>query len=375
MKKTFLSLTIIFFSTAIAQAQWTSSGTNIVNNNTGYVGVNTNLIVSGTTTLGGAVVLNTTLGVSGATTFSNTVSSNSSFISTNGSGFQLNRPAGNTRDITWQSGGLARWVMRVDAIAENGSNTGSDFNLIGRDDTGTSLGTYLFVKRNNGNIGIGTTNPLNKLEVNGTGRFMGSDPNATTGTGVEIFYYPTNGGYFQAYDRNANTFLPVNIQGSSINFSNSGVASSSPSLVIRGGNIGIGTTDGTNWQLATSAYKLAVNGSVIANSITVKPTANWPDYVFTKGFNLKPLTELKTYIDLNHHLPEMPSAQQVASAGLNLGEMNGLLAQKVEELTLYLIDKDKELKRQQLEINQQQVQIDQLKQQLNVLIKSLKTKS
>lgn len=167
MKKTLLSLFHLLTISIGVKAQWVPSGLNVVNNNSGYVGVTTDLIVTGTTTLGGAVVLNTTLGVNGAANFSNTVTSNSPFISSNGSGFQLNRPAGNTRDITWQSGGLSRWVLRADATGEGGSNTGSDFNVIGRDDAGTSLGTYLFIKRSSGNVGIGLTNPQNKLDVNG----------------------------------------------------------------------------------------------------------------------------------------------------------------------------------------------------------------
>ena len=97
------------------------------------------------------------------------------------------------------------------------------------------------------------------------------------------------------------------------------------------GNVGIGTTD------LPAGYKLAVNGSVIATSVTVKVKNDWPDYVFKKEYKLPTLTEVKDYIDLYHHLPEMPSEKEIIANGLNLGEMNKMLTKKVEELTLYLI--------------------------------------
>ena len=63
------------------------------------------------------------------------------------------------------------------------------------------------------------------------------------------------------------------------------------------------------------------------------------------------LTEVKNYIDLNHHLPDMPSEKEVMANGLNLGEMNKILAKKVEELTLYLIEQNKRIDEQQKQIN------------------------
>ncbi len=125
------------------------------------------------------------------------------------------------------------------------------------------------------------------------------------------------------------------------------------------GFVGIGTTD-------TKGYKFAVNGSVIANSITVK-VYPWADYVFKRGYQLPSLTDVKTYIDQNHHLPEIPSEQEVAQNGINLGEINRLLLKKVEELTLYLIEKDKKEKEQEA-VNQKNAgEIALLKTQLQQL--------
>jgi len=87
-------------------------------------------------------------------------------------------------------------------------------------------------------------------------------------------------------------------------------------------------------------------------------TTGWPDFVFKKGYALKPLSEVKGYIDQNQHLPDMPAAAIVEKDGINLGEMNKTLLKKVEELTLYLIQKDDEIKSQQ-DVNKQQKQINQ----------------
>lgn len=136
------------------------------------------------------------------------------------------------------------------------------------------------------------------------------------------------------------------------------------------GNIGIGT-------VSPNGYKLAVQGNVHAQEVVVDIN-NWPDYVFKKDYTLTPLADLKAYINQNQHLPEIPSEKEITEQGLNLGEMNKLLIKKIEELTLYLIEKDKQLselndKRQaeikaQNNINQQLInQLDEIKRQVNKL--------
>jgi hypothetical protein len=132
-------------------------------------------------------------------------------------------------------------------------------------------------------------------------------------------------------------------------------------LVVNQGNVGINTTD-------TKGYKFAVNGSAIATSMTVKLYANWPDYVFKPDYELPSLTDVKSYIDQNHHLPEIPSEAEVAKNGINLGEMNKVLLKKVEELTLYLIDKDKEEKEITKESQIQNDRINMLEQTLKQVI-------
>lgn len=110
-----------------------------------------------------------------------------------------------------------------------------------------------------------------------------------------------------------------------------------------GGGVGIGVHD-------TKGYRLAVAGSMIAERVVVKNYQNWPDFVFAKNYQLPSLQEVETYINTHQHLPGIPSAATVKEKGIDLEEMNSKLLQKVEELTLYLIQVDKENKELKAEL-------------------------
>ena len=84
------------------------------------------------------------------------------------------------------------------------------------------------------------------------------------------------------------------------------------------------------------------NGSLKVKDLRVTLT-DWSDFVFDDGYSLRPLGEVERYIEANRHLPDIPSAQQVEEEGVDVGEMNKLLLQKVEELTLYIIDLQKQI--------------------------------
>lgn len=130
------------------------------------------------------------------------------------------------------------------------------------------------------------------------------------------------------------------------------------------GNVGIGVNDPAN--------KLEVNGTIHSKEVKVD-LLNWPDYVFKRDYQLLPLTELKIYIDQNLHLPEIPTEDDIKKGGLNLGEMNKILVKKVEELTLYLIEQNKQVTGQMKIIQTQQEQMNQFKKQLDA-ITSIKEK-
>ena len=86
---------------------------------------------------------------------------------------------------------------------------------------------------------------------------------------------------------------------------------------------------------------LAVEGKVAAREVQVL-AAGWPDFVFEKDYKLPSLEEVSSFIEQNHHLPNVPSAAQVEKEGMELGKMNAVLLQKIEELTLYLLESKKE---------------------------------
>lgn len=89
-------------------------------------------------------------------------------------------------------------------------------------------------------------------------------------------------------------------------------------------------------------WKLAVGGEIQAQKVVVQ-ISDWADYVFDENYNLATLEEVETFIKKHKHLPEIPSEKEVLENGVSLGEMNQLLLQKVEELTLYVIDLKKEI--------------------------------
>ena len=117
------------------------------------------------------------------------------------------------------------------------------------------------------------------------------------------------------------------------NFNNLASGPSSFMVIKPNGNVGIGTNDTYN-------YKLAVNGAILTEEVTVKVSENWPDYVFKDNYNLLSLRQLKSYIKLHGHLPEVPKESEILSDGLKVGEMQRLLLKKVEELTLYIIQQE-----------------------------------
>ncbi|QHI35903.1 hypothetical protein IMCC3317_12510 [Kordia antarctica] len=91
-------------------------------------------------------------------------------------------------------------------------------------------------------------------------------------------------------------------------------------------------------------YKLFVKKGIRTEKVKVELAAGiWADYVFKSDYNLKPLEEVEAFINTNGHLPNVPSATEIEKEGLNLGEMDAKLLEKIEELTLYVIQLKKEV--------------------------------
>lgn len=142
------------------------------------------------------------------------------------------------------------------------------------------------------------------------------------------------------------------------------VANSSFMRINQFGNVGIGTLT------PDAQYKLSVNGRIRAKGMRVQ-SAGWSDFVFEPDYKLLSLPELEKFVKANKHLPEIPTAQDVMTNGQEVGEIQSKLLQKIEELTLYTIelnkqvkaleDKNKKLEAQQQQISQLQQQMDELK--------------
>jgi hypothetical protein len=216
-----------------------------------------------------------------------------------------------------------------------------------------------------GNIGIGTANPVSKIHL--TGGNVG--PNA----GDRINHLTTEntcGNYNVAYLNiysyrtapgdswlTTSTRIESNIDGDSkgfIEFSPGGLIgglalgtnNSQHLFISEGGNVGIGTA-------SVGSFKLAVDGQIGARGVKVTLQNPFPDYVFESTYQLRPLASLSKYIDQNKHLPGIPSAEEVKKdGGIELGDMNIKLLEKVEELTLYILELNKKQEQQQQEINQ-----------------------
>jgi hypothetical protein len=143
--------------------------------------------------------------------------------------------------------------------------------------------------------------------------------------------------------------------------------------VLDNGNMGLGVSNPTN--------KLDVNGMVHAKEVKVD-LQNWPDYVFENGYKLNSLDEIEKYIMQKGHLPNIPSAEEVAEKGINLGEMNAKLLEKIEELTLYSIEQNKKITSQDQQLKQlqeenralksQSAKIEKLEQQVQQLLSTKK---
>lgn len=187
-----------------------------------------------------------------------------------------------------------------------------------------------------GNVGIGTTIPQQMLHVvDGNILISRTSTRAPGSTNGSLFFGDTAttlnpaGEWGIEYVNNAD-------EGYGLNFwkpwTTSHNSMNNCLFLKDDGNIGIGTNN--------PQAKLAVNGEILAKSVRVN-TSNtyWPDYVFGDDYNLMSLRELEQYVNTYKHLPNIPSAQEVNEQGdVDLGTINALLLEKVEELTRYVID-------------------------------------
>jgi hypothetical protein len=134
-------------------------------------------------------------------------------------------------------------------------------------------------------------------------------------------------------------------------------------------NMNASAFPGTVSGVDTSTYRLFVNGGIVATAVRV--ATGWADYVFEEGYNLRPLENVECFIEENGHLPNVPSAKQVEEQGIEVGEMAKIQQEKIEELTLYIIGQNKQLKEQELkiqELEKKYAEVEDLKAAVQQLI-------
>ena len=128
--------------------------------------------------------------------------------------------------------------------------------------------------------------------------------------------------------------------------------------------------DTATFPTTTGNYRLYVEGGILTEKVKValRSTSNWADYVFAPNYKLMPLNEVESFVKENKHLPGISSADALVKEGLDLGDMQARQMQKIEELTLYIIEQNKAIE----ELKLQNKEIRELKAQMKILIEKSK---
>ncbi|MCW8898778.1 MAG: hypothetical protein OQJ96_08950 [Flavobacteriales bacterium] len=212
-------------------------------------------------------------------------------------------------------------------------------------------------------VGIGTDNPNATLDVRGTGYFtsyfgINSLPtnqyqlhvNNSVGTTAGI-YLNTN--HPQNWPNVKYGFKNVINNPNTIAYSVTDATTNQDVFVVMGdGSINVRSDISqnnksffvTNIVNNEDVFRVMSDGTTYATKVIVQETP-FPDYVFESTYKLMPLNELEKYIKENKHLPNMPTAKEVEKNGADIGEINRLLVEKIEELTLYILEQDKRIKK------------------------------
>lgn len=320
--------------TGIRAGEWTTSGNDIINVNSGNVGIGTispssKLHIYGNVYLGGGASIGRS--------------------STNYDEFGFNIGFTNTSD---------KYNYRYNNYAASirmGQNGSISFRTA---PTGTVGSTFTFDERMRitleGNIGIGTSTPSYPLHI-------------SKSINGELYFLLQN-----TYGIGNRTFLSTSPDKSVIYTDRDFTISTnynswSDKLIVKNnGNVGIGTTPDSDRKLHVEG-NVRVTGTLKANEIVA--SALGADFVFAPDYRLRPLTEVEQFITANRHLPEIAPAAEMEQNGVNMGELQIQLLQKIEELTLYAIEQQKQIRKQEEahseQINALRQEIESLKRGIN----------
>lgn len=257
----------------------------------------------------------------------------------------------------WSQGGAgSNYGVYGTATSSSGINYGLYGKTVSTNNSGINYGIYANAEGAIGNYGtygkvVTTTGQYGYAvfgSASGTGTnyagffsghtYIGGDDEVLTISGTNPYIQFKDGAEENAYVRASGSDLLL--------ATNSGNASGK--VVLRTNGVGRLWVDATgNVSIGSSAkvatgYMLSVVGKVMAEEVRVELNGTWPDYVFAKDYKLMPLQNLKKYVLENNHLPEVPAAEEMKD-GIEVGKMNKILMQKVEELTLYIIQLNEEV--------------------------------
>ncbi len=260
---------------------------------------------------------------------------------------------------------------------EGAFSMGGNINM----DNGTTLrirgNNYAFQYYDNPNYGLyfstttqayhftgGNGLPVFTVNANSGDAALGGGLRIGNSNSSAIGYMRVNNGRFEGHDGANWKFLDnppglwLAAGGTLYSDSSIGIGTSTPAARLQvevhapatyaahfGGKVSVGSQPYTNTE-----YMFTVDGHALFTEATVKLRNNWPDYVFHENYELTSLDELESFIENYGHLPEIPAAKDVEEAGIELGEMNRLLMQKIEELTLYTINQEKRIKELEAQI-------------------------
>jgi len=261
----------------------------------------------------------------------------------------------------------------------------TDWIIWGTRDVSTTQTTINLSNINNvlikGKVGIGTSLPKsvfhirsNSIDNLSTSRFdanmiiEATNTSRTIGIGAALgFVVPANTDGSNSWQQGRILVTPDNTGNTNAcgrmylqtRYLESGAWKWRNNLVLRSsGRVGIGTTNPQS--------ELAVNGTITSKEVVVT-TDGWSDFVFKENYKLRKLEEVESFIEENNHLPDIPSEKEVLENGIQVGEMNAKFLQKIEELTLYMIEQNKETKTMKAQLDKLAKENEELKVKITKL--------
>lgn len=195
--------------------------------------------------------------------------------------------------------------------------------------------------RRNGNVGIGTIEPTRRLDVNGAFRVRGGGKNGDPM--IDLDHTGSGNTRWSRINSEGMLALAANDQ--------LGAGNSNPHVLIDQ-NGAVQITGGNRLKPLPSSAKhaLYVQKGISSEDYVIGPKNTWADHVFAGDHEVMPLKKLKSFIEKERHLPNMPTQSEVAEEGYNLHKINVKLLEKVEELTLYILEQQEQMEMQQQQI-------------------------